>query len=792
MKVKLILVIAMSVVVIAGCNKNEKDEINFNLNDNSPIKEGVVGDNAPVTRAFAAKMLALSVYSRAEIESMDRNIEFSDTNIEEWYDKYINAVYNAEIMNGIGHVNLFEPESFLTLQQAQYIIDNIDSTNKIKIKITDETKGKPISMALWNELYEKMLESTENAKIENINLVVLADSKVSGGIKENYAITDAGVFCFDGIDTDKYLNSQINVMRVDKNIVNVKEVISLEPTVESVYILGSDELSVDVFVGGVEKKFSHELEEEYIAGLEGTVANIKIDGDKLLSIEPCKNKITGCVKLVSNNTIELDNLSPFKVDKNFKLYSIEEGRVKSKEIKDIIVGSNESEFFLKDNIIIGGIFNNVENGNVRVLLNNGNSRVRDNIFLTSNEKFYIKYGTEIKNYNENEVVEFSENLNSDLFGENRIYINSENKRFVLKNTKEDEGVAISGTLEVSKRDNKFILINEREIEECLVNKFNAEDINEEMHKALAVINRSIIYSEKYKNKLNEYGANMESSMLSNVEANDATKKAIEDTKHIVIKYNNKIVSPNYFAVSCGVTANSGEVWAGTGTNAYPSETLNYLKGKILLNKKVSNLDENDEFLKFIKDSEIDSLEKDDSWFRWNFKMSAQELSNAVNNNLRELSSENSPFVRVLTESGFFKKEKVESVGTVKNIEVTQRGKNGNVMEVKIIGTEKIVLIETDNVIKKVFAPKQFTENENPIILKKFDLSEVENMPALPSSFFAFEKTTDENENISEIIFYGGGNGHGVGMSLEYAKNMAEDWRGILEYFYEGITMENMI
>ena len=61
---------------------------------------------------------------------------------------------------------------------------------------------------------------------------------------------------------------------------------------------------------------------------------------------------------------------------------------------------------------------------------------------------------------------------------------------------------------------------------------------------------------------------------------------------------------------------------------------------------------------------------------------------------------------------------------------------------------------------------------------------------LPSAFIAIEKRTGEDGGISFHI-YGGGFGHGVGMSQNGAQGMAKAGKGykqILDFFYHGTEL----
>ena len=67
------------------------------------------------------------------------------------------------------------------------------------------------------------------------------------------------------------------------------------------------------------------------------------------------------------------------------------------------------------------------------------------------------------------------------------------------------------------------------------------------------------------------------------------------------------------------------------------------------------------------------------------------------------------------------------------------------------------------------------------------------MNILPSAFFTIE-TIKENENMIGYTIFGGGYGHGVGMSQNGARAMGDRNMGfedILSFYFEGCQLENI-
>lgn len=182
----------------------------FFLHQNIFAQQIHFGTDKTISRAEVAKMLSFIYFDKDEIIELykNRNINFTDSDASKWYDKYVNAVYNKKLMSGIE--NRFEPEKPLSLLQAQYILDRINSGDKTKIKITDENKNKNISYSLWTKLFFSAIQNL-NCGIEQKKIIVLAAPSQSKTLPPNYIITSENYFSCDGIDFD-FFDKSIEVL----------------------------------------------------------------------------------------------------------------------------------------------------------------------------------------------------------------------------------------------------------------------------------------------------------------------------------------------------------------------------------------------------------------------------------------------------------------------------------------------------------------------------------------------------------------------------------------------------
>lgn len=178
-----------------------------------------------ITRAQVAKMLCFIYADKKSIleKYKSRDISFIDSSPDDWFDKYINFIFDKGIMLGT-QKNKFEPDNALTLNQAQYLLDKININNKIKLKLTDQNQDKFISYSLWTKLFISAIKDLgldNNIKQENI--IILATRKQNDNILNGFIISDKDYYTCDDLeylDFD-FCDKAINALVRDKEILAV-------------------------------------------------------------------------------------------------------------------------------------------------------------------------------------------------------------------------------------------------------------------------------------------------------------------------------------------------------------------------------------------------------------------------------------------------------------------------------------------------------------------------------------------------------------------------------------------
>lgn len=788
-----VLSLLTATITLSACTSQDQQQYFQPLNQEYEL----MGDNLPVSRALAAKMVAHSIADIVTIYTMDIESDFIDVSPGLWHFPYINTVYFKEIMSGTGD-NEFSPDMPLTLQQAQYILINLGAD--INLNITNETSQSPISFALWNQLYINALESisgnqsiSEYFGIYEKRLIVLATEENNNLLYGGNIITNFGVFASTGVINSNFLDTEIKALVRGRDIITILEIVTTTPTLLYAFAIEGENGQVSVFTGGVERVFNTDLNMSAINF--GDIVSLQINQGSALSYTLYNEIIENTtIERVTDSFIELFGIGRIPINENIAVYN-KVGRISFKSLRNLIVGTSISNFVMDEEKIVAAIINERPIPNyLRVALNTTGflSLIHDYIRITSDTYFTVT-DTETRTYEPGQIAEFR--TENDINGY-RAYISPKlgGTLQVLSITRQWPGgqsPIYNGNMEIAWEGNGFSLINIVSLEEYLKAVVPSEmpsNFGLEASMIQAVTARSYAYNQFLANRQAAIGANVEDSVMSqvynNIPANEISKQAVENTRGQVLAYNGNIISANFFSTSAGVTANNGEVWATK--NRLPSPTRPYLRSvRQYLNNDFLDLSIEEIARAFFNERNIDAYDDLSPWFRWNTTMTANQVTDSINSRLNERYNASSSLIKTLQEDGTFRSRPITTIGQLVNIYVKSRGEGGNIMELVVEGTENTVLIITELNIRMLLAPR--SEGE-AIILNRWDGSQLSNFSMMPSSFFSMERLTNEVGEILYVRFIGGGFGHGVGMSQYGARGMLArgyNYLEILLHFYKG-------
>ncbi len=287
--------------------------------------------------------------------------------------------------------------------------------------------------------------------------------------------------------------------------------------------------------------------------------------------------------------------------------------------------------------------------------------------------------------------------------------------------------------------NKFSLINQISVEEYLFSVVPSEIPSwwpEEVLKAQSVAARTYALknSRLNRHKLYDLCDEVHCAVYSGIKVeNKKTKNAILVTKGEVITHNGELINAVFSSNSGGYSEDSKDIW---GTE------VAYLQGKVNL------IEEKTEF-------PLTSFELD-KWIKKQEK--AKYYSRFSGSNI----------YRWIKKIPVIFLEEKYGLTSLKNIITAKRSEGGSVIEIIIKGKNKEITVTGDSIRSA--------------------------LGGLKSNRFIIEKSYSKEGNIKELIFYGSGWGHNVGMDQTAAAGMAEygfNYKEILKHFYNNTEIKKI-
>ena len=216
--------------------------------------------------------------------------------------------------------------------------------------------------------------------------------------------------------------------------------------------------------------------------------------------------------------------------------------------------------------------------------------------------------------------------------------------------------------------------------------------------------------------------------------NEMSSRAVEETSGEILVFEGKICDTRFAKVCGGVTENFEQVWGGKSIDYLISHRDSDSNGLLLRTEE--------EVRNFIDDPPP-SFCSDHELFRWKIKVDRKKLESIV-------------------------KEKTGTSLELIDIIPVRRGASGRIIEIKLIGKERELIIRGELRIRNALSESH-----------------------LYSSLFYVVKLGEKDGLPDAFEFRGGGFGHGVGMCQIGAIGMARmgyNYREILAHYYPGTDL----
>lgn len=724
-----------------------------------PEKEGI-------SRAMAAKSVALVLQSPEELAAWQKEYgasHFPADTLKEWYVPYLDYLYeNDYLFEDEAPADEKHAEGQLTYGEAAQIAALLSPDLEELVKVTKKNREKPYPEESWWLLYDSVLKAADpDGNVKTENLVIYGTPKNIPEAPAWTAYTNLGTQQFYGLALDQYLDHELIAYVRGTEILHVLEDKGQKPVYRNVWIMDGDEEELLVYLGDIERRIPFRKKSKKTDEMIHKLADIQMENGKVSKVSLKQDKITGKVLSVQEDAIEIEGYGAVPLDEEYKVLKTY-GEIRRQKLTDILVGYDMEEFVVaKGKICAALTVRDFHAETIRVLLmNNGfKGLFHDALTIVGNGPVTVVQGEE--EHTLDAGTELTITSGDGQLSEGRMILEPlKGEELTVSSIARSQGApSYGGRLEVIDTEDGLVLINELYLEDYLKKVVPSEmpsSYEKEALKAQAVCARTYAYMQLQSNTYSQYGAHVDDStnfqVYNNIETDGRTAEAVQETYGKMLLYEGAPISAYYFSTSCGTTTDAS-VWGSD-----PEKTP-YLKSIALQpGRKHLKLAANDDFAAFIKRKDYPAYDSSFPFYRWNVTTNAEILT-----------------------------ANIGGVGQVSSIQITERGTGGVAQKMLVKGSDGEKTISGQNAIRAALGDGSLTIN-------RADGKTSEGWSSLPSGFLTIEDAGTNDAGVKRFKIYGGGYGHGVGMSQNGAQGMAKDGMGyeeILKFFYDGVSVEEL-
>lgn len=582
----------------------------------------------------------------------------------------------------------------------------------------------------------------------------------------------------DGFEQLSYTN--VVAYRIENTLLAIREKMTDPVVFSEAYLEEADESGIRFFYRGCE--LYHPCGQKH--GSE-QIVTLGLRGGELISYEEDGEIISGKTLQVTEHAVTLEEQGEIPFGEVCEGYYQKE-EVHSSNTSDIPIGYAFTDYLIKDGKICAFLILPKERMEyIRVAIQQSDYRglYHKEVVLQSSEELMLSYL--VNGERKEEPLSAGKKLvltqDTDYLKEGMLkVVNPTNSgRTDLLSVHRNQGIpSYRGNFEIHKTEEGLLLINELLLEEYLYAVVPSEmpsTYPPESLKAQAVCARTYSYGYLEHAGLPALGAHVDDSVNYQVYNNIMEKKsstdAVRQTEGELLLQDGKPITAYYYSTSCGYGTDD-RIWKEEGEGAAPylrsvhiAQDENNESQEII---EQTDTTQTDELLKKSEQEEAlreylttiheEDYEKEEPWYRWSYTVNDLDI-NLLKKKLQE---------RGISFADFKK---------VKDMEIIRRAAGGSARTLVISTDQGELQVEGEYEIRYVL-------NQEGEVIRQDD-SAYTLSTILPSAYFVMDLQKGK-KGITGFTLYGGGFGHGVGMSQNAAKAMAQSGRTyeeILAMFY---------
>ena len=676
---------------------------------------------------------------------------------------------------------------------------------------------KKVPRAVFFQVYEQIMDLLDvNRRVTAVDRIFLGAEA-----KEGKWLTQEGYETIAGGMQYIHPYDMYRVYTIEGEIVGMEKRLDTSVTWENVFIHSAGDGKAQVLF---EKELLSVEMPRLAEPITDTVCDVEWKDGAVHAIYKKEDMIRGTVLSYNESQIEIASYGSLEHGGDLKIYKTY-GTVEQLDESKLIIGNLVADFVVAKGKVCGIILKEpAKIQDIRVLLLNGESPYYPDIYMTADQEADVSFGDAQKKLSPGTVIKASDYWKENQEGYLKLEIPSEEGEIFLTNEKgETVSLGYQGSLEVRRYSDGYCVVNQLSLEDYLCAVVPSEmpaSYEMEALRAQAVCARSYACIQLGNSKYAEFGANVDDStnyqVYNKQKREEKSTLAVRDTVGEVMKYHGEIAEAYYYSTSCGFSQNV-DVW-----NEESNETNGYLKSISLLTdgnvpvdgsapadgnasadgtgngagdgagsgaetdsgsvqKMTLDLSKEDVFTEFIQKQDYTAYDSDAAYFRWQAQLDLSANAEKINEFIRQRKSVNPNHIQVLDNNGNPADRDPAELGKILSLTPKERSAGG-VLKKMLISYEKgSILVTTEYNIRKILGAAVISMTDK-------NGKAITSMTLLPSAAFSVVPAE------TEMVLYGGGYGHGIGLSQNGANGMAKagfTYTDILRKFYQDIVLENI-
>lgn len=420
-----------------------------------------------------------------------------------------------------------------------------------------------------------------------------------------------------------------------------------------------------------------------------------------------------------------------------------------------------------------------ENTTVRVLLLQNGSPVAKDIRFSANAKYSISWDAKTRQKKKNQVIRAAQLKLA--VGQTAVVRSKNGELYLADKEGRRDTLGYSGNFQITRYEDGYALVNEVKIEDYLYGVVQSEMpayFEEEALKAQAVCARTYIVNQLMQENYPQYRADVDDSVrfqaYNQAAPDERVVEAVDATKGQILVKDGQPINAYFFSTSHGETS---------GTEIWDLASFDYLQ-PVRGNGDAELLELSDEetFRAYIRECDPDDYDAQSAYYRWKATLDISSHLSEIKSLLQGIDESQTDCVIIRNSNGQeTTAAAMDDWEEALQLKVLERSSSGAVLRLLIVFSGGEVELSNENYIRQVLG---IWMN----LLQDQDGNAVKTGEMLPSVYFYVQPIKEG------IVLFGGGMGHGIGMSQYGANGYAKqgaDLEDILNLYYQDVELKQI-